>query len=73
MTKAVFQLETLTCPSCVKKIEGTFAKTAGVESSKVLFNLSKVKTEFDGDVLKASELADKLEKLGFPVVSTKVS
>lgn len=73
MTKAVFQLETLTCPSCVKKIEGAFEKTAGVESSKVLFNLSKVKTEFDGDVLEASELADKLEKLGFPVVSTKVS
>lgn len=73
MTKAVFQLEPLTCPSCVKKIEGTFAKTEGVESTKVLFNLGKVKTEFDGRVVEASELADKLEKLGFPVVSSKVS
>lgn len=73
MSKAVFQLETLTCPSCVKKIEGAFAKTAGVESTNILFNLSKVNTEFDEDVLEASELADKLEKLGFPVVSTKVS
>lgn len=73
MTKAIFQLERLTCPSCVQKIEAAFAKTTGVDSTTILFNLSKVKTEFDGDVLEASELADKLEKLGFPVVSTKVS
>ena len=47
MSKAVFQLEPLTCPSCIKKIETTLNKTTGVESAKVLFNSSKVKMEFD--------------------------
>ncbi|WP_051912644.1 heavy-metal-associated domain-containing protein [Carnobacterium funditum] len=45
MSKAVYQLEPLTCPSCIKKIESTLSKTAGVESAKVMFNSSKVKTE----------------------------
>ncbi|MEH6907592.1 heavy-metal-associated domain-containing protein, partial [Neobacillus drentensis] len=37
MSKAVYQLESLTCPSCIKKIETTLNKTNGVESTKVLF------------------------------------
>lgn len=73
MTKAVFQLKRLTCPSCVKKIEVAFSEIAGVSSTNILYNLSKVMTEFDSDVVDASELADRLDKLGFPVVSTMVS
>lgn len=66
MSKAVFQLEPLTCPSCIKKIETTLYKTTGVESAKVLFNLSKVKTEFDDTQIEATK------KLGYPVLSSKV-
>ena len=49
MSKAVYQLEPLTCPSCIKKIETTLNKTVGIETAKVMFNSSKVKTEFDED------------------------
>jgi copper chaperone len=73
MTKAVFQLEPLTCPSCIKKIETTLNKTAGVDSAKVLFNSSKVKTEFDETQIEASQLEEKIKKLGYPVLSAKVS
>lgn len=73
MTKAVFQLEPLTCPSCIKKIETTLNKTAGVESAKVLFNSSKVKTEFDDVQIQADGLKEVITKLGYPVLSTKVS
>ncbi|WP_071393214.1 heavy-metal-associated domain-containing protein [Bacillus tuaregi] len=73
MTKAVFQLEPLTCPSCIKKIESTLTKTAGVESVKVLFNSSKVKTEFDEAQIAASKLEETIEKLGYEVLSAKVS
>lgn len=73
MTKAVFQLEPLTCPSCIKKIETTLNKTAGVESAKVLFNSSKVKTEFDDAQIQADGLKEVITKLGYPVLSTKVS
>jgi len=72
MTKAVFQLEPLTCPSCIKKIESTLTKTAGVESVKVLFNSSKVKTEFDGTKVEATQLEETIEKLGYEVISAKV-
>jgi copper chaperone CopZ len=73
MSKAVFQLEPLTCPSCIKKIETTLNKTTGVESAKVLFNSSKVKTEFDNAQIEASQLEETIKKLGYPVLSSKVS
>lgn len=73
MSKAVFQLEPLTCPSCIKKIETTLNKTTGVESVKVLFNSSKMKTEFDNAQIEASQLEETIKKLGYPVLSSKVS
>lgn len=73
MTKAVYQLEPLTCPSCIKKIETALGKTEGVGLVKVLFNSGKVKTEFDESVVKAEEVAEVIEKLGYPVIKTKVS
>ena len=52
MKKATIQLETLTCPSCLQKIENATKSLKGVqrESVKVLFNASKVKLEFDGEL-----------------------
>ncbi|SFE98520.1 heavy-metal-associated domain-containing protein [Alteribacillus iranensis] len=73
MKTAKFQLETLTCPSCIKKIEGTLSKMDGVENVKVLFHASKVKTQFDESTVQAEELKETIRKLGYPVLSTKVS
>ncbi len=73
MTKAVFQLEPLTCPSCVKKIETVLTKTEGVTEARVLFNSGKVKTEFDEAVIEAEGLRVIIQKLGYPVTKTKVS
>ena len=46
MQKAALQLETLSCPSCMQKIENAVKGLNGIqkESVKVLFNSSKVKT-----------------------------
>ncbi|MGB6177897.1 heavy-metal-associated domain-containing protein [Carnobacterium sp.] len=73
MSKAVYQLESLTCPSCIKKIESTLSKTKGVESVKVLFNSSKVKTEFNESMIEATKIQETIQKLGYPVLSAKVS
>lgn len=73
MTKAVFQLEPLTCPTCVKKIETALTNQAGVDMVKVLFNSSKVKAEFDEKVVEHGELETIIEKLGYTVKGTKVS
>jgi copper chaperone len=73
MSKAVFQLEPLTCPSCIKKIENTLNKLDGIENVKVLFNSSKVKADLDATKIQASQIENTLQKLGYPVTSAKVS
>ena len=73
MTKAVMQLETLTCPSCVKKIETALTKAGGVSEVKVFFNSSKVKVAFDETVINVDELNELIQKLGYPVIKTKVA
>lgn len=64
-----FQLETLTCPSCVTKIEGVLNKEAGVENAKVFFNSSKVKISYDEDKVSSKRLSELIEKVGYPIVS----
>ncbi|MER2174809.1 MAG: heavy-metal-associated domain-containing protein [Carnobacterium sp.] len=73
MKKAVYQLEPLTCPSCIKKIETTLTKTEGIDSVKVLFNSSKVRTQFDESKIEASTIQDTIQKLGYSVLSSKFS
>jgi len=68
MTTVKFQLEPLTCPSCIKKIETKLNKMDGVESAKVMFNSSKVKTTFDEGKVTSDELKETIEKLGYPVI-----
>lgn len=64
-----FQLETLSCPTCVGKIETALNKQDGVEKATVLFNSSKVKVAFDETKVKTDELAGVIEKLGYPVIA----
>ncbi|MDP4156183.1 MAG: heavy metal-associated domain-containing protein [Bacillota bacterium] len=73
MKNGVFQLEPLTCPSCIKKIESTLNKMTGVDSVKVLFNTSKVKTQFDESQIEAEQLIETIKRLGYSILSTKVS
>jgi len=73
MKKIELQLETLSCPSCVKRIEKALAKEKGVDDAKVLFNSSKVKANFDEGIVTADQLKDLIEKLGYPVNKTKVA
>ena len=73
MKKIELQLETLSCPSCIKRIEKAMNKEKGVEDVKVLFNSSKVKANFDEGIVTADHLAKMIEKLGYPVKKTKVA
>lgn len=63
------QLETLTCPSCVARIEGVLNKEPGVENAKVLFNSSKVKIEYNSSTIDENQLSKIVEGIGFPVIS----
>lgn len=71
--KAIFQLETLTCPSCVKKIETTLNKTAGVDSAEVFFTSGKVKIQFNETQIDVEKLQKTVQNLGYTILSTKVA
>ncbi|MFC3038721.1 heavy-metal-associated domain-containing protein [Virgibacillus xinjiangensis] len=73
MKTAKFQLEPLTCPSCIKKIEGKLGRMEGVSEAKVLFHSSKVKAQYDESKVKAKDLEETISNLGYPVQSSKVS
>lgn len=73
MSRAVIQLEPLTCPSCIKKIESSVSKMAGVEQAKVLFNSSKVKADFDEHLTSAEAIRATIENLGYGIEHVKVS
>ncbi|MFC0302415.1 heavy-metal-associated domain-containing protein [Virgibacillus soli] len=62
------QLEPLTCPSCIKKIENAVGKMSGVEEAKVMFNSSKVKVNMNPEAVKENDIKETIEKLGYKVV-----
>ncbi len=71
MKKINLELEQLTCPTCVSKIQNQLDKTEGVLSSKVLFTSSKVKAEIDENILSTEDVTNMIEALGFEVISAK--
>lgn len=73
MKIAEFKLEPLTCPTCVKKIEGTLGKMKGIQEARVLFNSSKVKLNFDETELSVKDISNRIEKLGYKVLSEKTA
>ncbi|AYW51488.1 copper chaperone (plasmid) [Tetragenococcus halophilus] len=74
MSKATLTLETLSCPSCLQKIESAVKGLDGIDQSsvKVLFNSSKVKTNFEEDKVTIEEIETAIEDLGYPVIKSKV-
>lgn len=74
MSRATINLETLTCPSCLQKIESATKALEGVdaESVKVLFNASKVKLDFDEEQIKIEAIEKAIEDLGYEVIKSKV-
>ena len=74
MRKATIQLETLSCPSCIQKIDNAVKGLDGIEkdSVKVMFNASKIKADFDETVTTVESIENVIEKLGYPVIKSKV-
>lgn len=73
MTKLLMQLETLNCPTCIKKIEETLYDQEGVDRVTLLFNSSKAKVNFDEQLVTALEIQKIVEALGYKVHSLKTT
>lgn len=74
MKKATINLETLSCPSCLQKIENALKGLSGVEKDtvEVLFNSSRVRTDFDSEAVTIEEIEKTIEDLGYPVIRSRV-
>lgn len=70
MKKAILTLETLACPTCMQKIESGVKRIEGVDSDsvKVLFNASKLKTQFNESETSLAAIQKTVEDLGYPVL-----
>lgn len=71
MATKTYQLETVSCPSCIAKIEGMLKKTDGIAQSEVLFNSSRVKVAFDEAKVSSDQIKGNIAKLGYRVLSEK--
>ena len=74
MQKATIQLEALTCPSCMQKIEGAVKSLDGIDvkSLSVSFNSSKVKVNFDDEKLSIIDIENVIDKVGYEVKKSTV-
>ncbi len=74
MKKATLQLETLTCPSCMTKIEAALKSLDGVDKDtlSVSFNTSKAKVDFDDAKLSLDAITKRIADLGYEVKKAQV-
>ncbi|WP_264230113.1 heavy-metal-associated domain-containing protein [Acholeplasma laidlawii] len=72
MKKTTIQLETLTCPSCLQKINNAVKGLDGVnkDSVNVMFNSSKVKLEFDDSKLDIDKIEQAIKNQGYEVIKS---
>ncbi len=74
MKKATIQLETLTCPSCMTKIEAALKGVEGVnkDTLSVSFNTSKAKVDFDEGKTDIEAITSRITQLGYEVKKIQV-
>lgn len=74
MKAATIQLETLTCPSCMQKIEGAVKGLDGIEqdSVQVSFNSSRVRLNFDANQVSIEDIEKAITKVGYEVQKSRV-
>lgn len=71
MINRTYQLETVSCPSCIAKIEGMLRRTQGVAEAEVAFNTSRVKVSFDEGVISSEAIKNSITRLGYSVLGEK--
>ena len=65
--KAVFQLDTLQCPVCVKQMEEDLKYENGVLSVKVFPQLGKIRAEFNEKLIPIERIEEIIDIMGYLV------
>lgn len=73
MKTTIFQLERLTCPSCIHQIEQLLMRQEGVRFAKVLFHSNRVKVNYMDDLVTPEKLAVLLNRHDYPAFIHKIA
>jgi len=65
MTKAVLEIEGMTCASCARRVEDTLRKTKGVASVNVSLPAEKAFVEYDPNVTNVDSLIKAVDSTGY--------
>ncbi|HBY89701.1 MAG TPA: heavy metal-binding protein [Aerococcaceae bacterium] len=65
MMTITFQLEKLTCPSCMQKIIDNVNELTEIETIKILFDRSKARVVFEDNKISEEEILHKIEEIGY--------
>ncbi|GMV03271.1 MAG: heavy-metal-associated domain-containing protein [Burkholderiaceae bacterium] len=68
--KTILRSDELSCPSCVRKIEGALSALDGVSRAQVFFNTGRIEVEHDADKVAPTRLVEVVAKVGY---ASKVS
>ena len=71
MKQTIIQVQTLTCPSCVRRIELAVSKLVGVRQVDVKFNASKVVVLYEEENQTSTNIVETIEKMGYPCLSVQ--
>lgn len=63
--KTILRSKSLTCPSCIDKIEKALLALDGVETAKVFFNSGKIEVNHDPEKVKGAELEKAINAIGY--------
>lgn len=67
MKNTTLKLETLTCPSCMQKINDAVNKLEGVDTTKILFDSSKARVIYDDQLTSEEEIMKQINRTGYEV------
>ncbi|QIL50751.1 copper-binding protein [Weissella coleopterorum] len=70
--KVTMQLDDLSCPSCMIKIQKALTGQPGLSKLNVLFNASKIKLVLDDTANNIENIQNILNHLGYPVQKVTV-
>ncbi|AYA77777.1 copper resistance protein CopZ [Bacillus sp. Y1] len=67
MEKVTLQVEGMSCGHCVKAVEGSVGKLAGVAAVKVDLENKSVAVEFDADKVSLDTIKETIDDQGYDV------
>ncbi|WP_462412185.1 copper chaperone CopZ [Neobacillus sp. Marseille-QA0830] len=67
MEKITLNVEGMSCQHCVKAVEGSVGKLAGVESVKVNLDAATVDVEFNSNKVSLNQIKEAIDDQGYDV------